>query len=182
MQAHAATSTQARVPTHACAPACSTAGWCGLGRRAALGLHTVAPGGCHPLLLLHSRQSLRLKLRPPIRPCSARPGAKPPPPLMADDPTAAAAETSFIADVFFLTQRHLHTGLMPAVHRCVRVVHAGTPGPRACCMGPCAPLYQPFSAAYLLLRGHVPESASTASDVHAPTMSQHTVQWRQRLP
>ncbi|KIZ03660.1 hypothetical protein MNEG_4303 [Monoraphidium neglectum] len=44
-------------------------------------------------------------------------GAKPPPPLMADDPTAAAAETSFIADVFFLTQRHLHTGLMPAVHR-----------------------------------------------------------------
>ena len=37
---------------------------------------------------------------------------------LADDPAAAAGECSFIADVFFLAQRHLHASLLPAVHRC----------------------------------------------------------------
>ncbi|KAF6265753.1 ubiquitin elongating factor core-domain-containing protein [Scenedesmus sp. NREL 46B-D3] len=37
--------------------------------------------------------------------------------LLAADPAAAAAAASFISEVFFVAQRYLHVGLMPAVHR-----------------------------------------------------------------
>jgi hypothetical protein len=37
--------------------------------------------------------------------------------LLAADPAAAAGAASFISEVFFLGQRYLHVGLMPAVHR-----------------------------------------------------------------
>jgi hypothetical protein len=37
--------------------------------------------------------------------------------LLAADPAAAAGAASFISEVFFMAQRYLHVGLMPAVHR-----------------------------------------------------------------
>eukprot|EP00879_Flechtneria_rotunda_P009788 GHRR01010238.1.p1 GENE.GHRR01010238.1~~GHRR01010238.1.p1 ORF type:complete len:402 (+),score=186.96 GHRR01010238.1:50-1207(+) len=37
--------------------------------------------------------------------------------LMAADPAAAAASASFIAEVFFIAQRYLRVGLLPAVNR-----------------------------------------------------------------
>jgi hypothetical protein len=37
--------------------------------------------------------------------------------LLAGDPAAAAGSASFISEVFFVAQRYLHVGLMPAVHR-----------------------------------------------------------------
>jgi hypothetical protein len=37
--------------------------------------------------------------------------------LLAADPAAAAGAASFISEVFFVAQRYLHVGLMPAVHR-----------------------------------------------------------------
>jgi hypothetical protein len=39
--------------------------------------------------------------------------------LLAFDPAAAAGSASFISEVFFVAQRYLHVGLMPAVHRSV---------------------------------------------------------------
>jgi hypothetical protein len=41
--------------------------------------------------------------------------------VIAADPAAAAASASFIAEAFFIAQRYMHVGLLPAVHRCVRV-------------------------------------------------------------
>lgn len=39
--------------------------------------------------------------------------------VVADDPALAAGAASFVAEVFFLSQRYMHVGLLPAVHRCV---------------------------------------------------------------
>jgi hypothetical protein len=36
---------------------------------------------------------------------------------VAADPAAAAGQASFIAEVFFIAQRYMRVGLMPAVHR-----------------------------------------------------------------
>jgi hypothetical protein len=36
---------------------------------------------------------------------------------LADDPAAAAASASFVSEVFFIGQRFLRVGLMPAVAR-----------------------------------------------------------------
>jgi hypothetical protein len=37
--------------------------------------------------------------------------------LIAADPAAAAGQASFITEVFFIAQRYIKVGLMPAVHR-----------------------------------------------------------------
>jgi hypothetical protein len=39
--------------------------------------------------------------------------------VVAADPGAAAGEASFISEVFFVAQRYIKVGLMPAVHRWV---------------------------------------------------------------
>ena len=39
--------------------------------------------------------------------------------LLVEGVGAAGAVPSFMADVFFVTQRHIHVGLMPAVNRWV---------------------------------------------------------------
>lgn len=37
--------------------------------------------------------------------------------LIGADPAAAAGQASFISEVFFVAQRYIKVGLMPAVHR-----------------------------------------------------------------
>jgi hypothetical protein len=96
-------------PTSCCSCDLIARSWAARGLCAgAASCHGRAPAAAHPLAPAAPRAT-------PCRADAKRKAAQP----LADDPAAAAGEVSFIADVFFLTQRHLHASLMPAVHRCL---------------------------------------------------------------